>query len=322
MERLLQSIENQNIPERQVVIVGDYEGAIPANIHFVSRPDLSARAAICEARNIGINASDGDPVILLDDDVEFPSGWYEDTKDRLARPFDLLTCRVSLPTGERWYDWNWASRKDPVCPTRMLDYAEKDRNVYISGCMMIIGQHVLEKVRFNETLANHQRDDVDFCHRVADAGFDIDIVTNAYVIHHLEPAGRSESDPAAGSDHFSRGVYLYRLKRHEEALTIFRLLAVEDKVKAPYHAALCLMGLGRSPEAEKELNLVAETADKKDMVEKRLYYSAHYHLGSLLEDEGRLDEAVSCYRRTLEGLPEHHEAAMGVVRLLKNGAEK
>lgn len=324
LRRLVRSVVSlsQGIPRRRIIVVGAHDGDLQDGVTYIPREDLARRAAICQMRNIGVDASEGDPVILLDDDVEFPPDWYEKIKERLSRPFDLLTCRVLLPTGERWYDWSWGSRRDPLCPPRMLDYAEKSENVYISGCMMIIARRVFEKVRFDETLANHQRDDVDFCHRAADAGFGIDIFTGSYVIHHLEPAGRSEADPASGTADFSRAVYLYRLGRLAEALEIFDALGESDRVKAPYHGALCLIGLGRGAEAEKRLNIAVENADLTDMEQRRIYYRAHYRLGALLEGEGRLGEAAASYRGALAGMPEHHEAAMGLRRVMEGVTAK
>ncbi|MGK7346154.1 MAG: glycosyltransferase [Candidatus Nitrospinota bacterium M3_3B_026] len=322
LRRLVRSIVSQDVPRRQIIVVGEHEDSLPVGVTFIPAADLAARAEICRMRNIGIDASEGGPVILLDDDVEFPPGWYADIRERLSRPFDLLTCRVLLPTGERWYDWSWASREDPLCPPRMLGYSEKSENVYISGCMMIIARRVFEKVRFDENLMNHQRDDVDFCHRAVSAGFDIDVFTGAYVIHHLEPAGRSAADPASGTADFSRAVYLYRLGRLAEALEIFDALGESDRVKAPYHGALCLIGLGRGAEAEKRLNIAVENADLADVEQRRIYYRAHYRLGALLEGEWRLGEAAASYRKALEGMPEHHEAAMGLHRLAGGAAAK
>lgn len=318
--RLFTSIEKQAIPDYEIIVVGRHDGPLPDKARLVSRPGLADSAAICAMRNLGLDQAAGDPAILLDDDVEFTDGWHESLKGLLASDFDVASCRVITPAGDRWYDWAWASREDPSCPTRNLDYASSSPNVYVSGCFMAIRRKVFEKVRFNENLMNHQRDDVEFCHRVTDAGFDIDIFTEAHVIHHLDPAGRSASDPACGPDRFSRGVYLYRMRRHEEALRMFLSVSGPENVKSAYHAALCLAELGDPAEAIKKLHFVADNADINKMDEKRIYFSAHFRLGALMEGEGKPADAALCYKRALEGIPEHHEAALALARLSGNRA--
>src|SRR5262249_1639682 len=149
----------------------------------------------------------------------------------------------------RWYDWSWASRLDPLCPPRLLDYRESSPNAYISGAFMAIRRRVFSAVRFDERRMNHERDDVDFCHRAIDAGFTIGIVPEATAIHHLEASGRSTADPGSGSAAYADGIALLRIERYAEALDRFREAAPSEGDRARYHEAVCLMELGRCGEA-------------------------------------------------------------------------
>ncbi len=315
MERLIKSIEAQNLPEHEIVVIGLYEGSMPKRAVYIEKQKLARSAAICKMRNLAMETAKGDILILLDDDISFPKDWYENIKKRFDEKFDVAGCRVITPAGDRWYDWAWGSRDDLTCPTRKLDYSETGKNIYIGGCLMIICRHVFKKVKFDENLKNHQRDDVDFCHRVWDAGFTLKIFREAHVTHHLDPAGRSDADPGAGSLEFSDGVFHFRLKRFDTALNHFKKMPDNDAVKSKYHSALCLVELGRKSEAETELKYVISMADKNGTDERRFYYSANFHLGRLLEGENRKGDAMRCYRETLEGFKEHHEASLGLARL-------
>jgi len=315
IRRLLDSIASQNIPEYQIVVVGKHDDTLPAGALYIKAPDLAESGAICKMRNIGVEASAGDPVILLDDDVEFPDGWYEKIKKRLGDKFDLASCAVLTPAGERWYDWAWASREDLNCPTRKADYTETGGNIYIGGCFMMIRRHVFDKIRFDESLNNHQRDDVDFCHRAWDAGFSLSIFPEASVTHHLDPAGRSDDDPASGSDKYREGIYSFRIGRFSEALKIFERLKEGEAVRSRYHYALCLIKLNRKEEAIEELKHVVRRADVNDIEERRLLHTAHFHLGALMEEKGFFKNASQFYFKTLEGFKEHVEANKGLDRV-------
>jgi tetratricopeptide (TPR) repeat protein len=315
--RLFESVKAQGIPDYEIIVVGELAGPLPPNCVYIERPELASTAAICAMRNIGIQAARGDPAILLDDDIELSPTWYRDIRAYLDSGFDVAGHRVTLPNGKRWYDWNVASRADPLSPTLMIPYAHTGRDVYISGCLMIINRHVFEKVRFNENLLNHQRDDVEFCHRVWDAGFTIKFFETPSAVHYLEPSGRSQSDPASGPALLSEGIHLYRMGRYGEAIPLFESVIASgtDNVKAVYHKGLCLMGMGDAQGAEASFKQVVQTASASDKDTRRLYFTACFHLGAIYETAGNAGEARKMYETALTGMPEHRNASEGIKRL-------
>jgi len=320
--RLFDSVTAQGIPDYEIIVVGELAGALPPNCVYIQKPELARTAAICAMRNIGIEAAKGDPAILLDDDIELSPIWYQDIRGHLGSGFDVAGHRVTLPNGKRWYDWNVASRTDPLSPTLMIPYAHTGRDVYISGCLMIVSRHVYEKVRFNENLLNHQRDDVEFCHRVWDAGFTINFFEKPSAIHYLEPSGRSQSDPASGPAFLSEGVHLYRMERYGEALRLFEsvILSEAGNVKAVYHKGLCLMNMGDTQGAQAAFKQVVQTAGISDKDTRRLYFTACFHLGAIYETAGNAGEARKMYKTALTGMPEHRRAAEGFKRLSDKNA--
>jgi hypothetical protein len=315
--RLLASLARAEVPAPEILIVGRHDGTVPEGVRVLAAPDLADRAAICAMRNRGIDATSGDPVILLDDDIEFTPGWYAAMAPAIASGrFDVAGCRCVTPAGRRWYDWSWASRDDPSSPPRLLEYADSSPNAYISGCFMMVRRRVFSTVRFDEGRLNHQRDDVDFCHRAVDAGFTLGTVPEATVIHHLEPAGRSASDPSSGSAAFAEGIALLRLDRHAEAIERFRQALASEGVRARYHEGVCLMELGRADEAVAVLTEVVDAGEDipLDDERRRIHFGALYRLGVLQEQRGRTDEAHKLYAATLAGFPEHRAAGEGRTR--------
>ncbi len=315
LKRLLKSIEAQRISGYETIVIGRMDRRnTPANVKFIDAPELADKADICKMRNMALESSSNPIAVLMDDDVELEPGWYSALKKYLDDDrWDIAGCRVLGPSGERWYDWNWASRTDPLCPPRTLEYGEQNDGLYISGCLMIIRRRVLKKIRFDENLLNHQRDDVDFCHRAIDAGFHFASFPEAVAIHHMEPAGRSKDDPGAGSDSFSEAIYLFRKGEHKKALELFRKQPSSTKVL--YHIALTLKGLEKCDEACIAFENLLKRADRKNMDDRRFYYSGSFHMGALKEKERKPEEAQRYYREALKGFPEHKEAAEGLERV-------
>ncbi|VAX23182.1 hypothetical protein MNBD_NITROSPINAE02-1813 [hydrothermal vent metagenome] len=312
--RLINSIRAQRMTDYEIILVGRANGELAPNVQIVDEPKLADNARICRMRNIGIEKAGGDIVVLLDDDVELSTGWYGAIAGRLAEPgWDIAGCKTLGPSGERWYDWCWASRVDPHCPPRLLKYGERSDNLYISGCLMIIRKKVFDKLKFDENLANHMRDDVDFCHRAIDAGSVIVCWPEAEAIHHLEPAGRNEADPASGEELYTRAIHLLRKKEYGAALEMFLLQSPAPKVL--YHAALAQKELGQNKEALDTFEEFLSEANLDDNEERRLYYTAQFHVGRLMEKEGWNVRARQKYKEALSGFPEHKDAREGLQRL-------
>jgi tetratricopeptide (TPR) repeat protein len=308
--RLIDSITSQKIDSYEIILVGRYDKEMPETCRLIKAGKLADEAEINKLRNIGLLNAKGDPAILLDDDVSLEKEWYEKIGDRLSGDYDIATCKVLTPSGERWYDWNQASRTDLSTPSRMLEYDERSEDLYISGCFMILRRRLFESIKFDEKLKNHQRDDVDFCHRAIDKGFNISIFREAQVVHHLDPAGRSEDDPALGGDDYGRGINLFRLGRYDEALSVFSAVTGDDKCRAIYHSALCLDKSGDKKRAIENLENVVKTGEGDT-----IFHTAHFHLGQLFEERGDKEKALSHYQHALEGMSEHHLAKEGVARL-------
>lgn len=199
----------------EIIPVGNTSGLSDSQIcKPVEVPELARDGEICKMRNLGGSASKGEILVFLDDDAEMPLQWQTLIKHLfekiLSEQIDIGSCRITGPNGRRWYDWNWASRKDIDCPSMLLPYSQTDENLYISGCCMIMRRNVWEQIRFDENRLNHQHDDVSFCHKAHEHGYKFGNETRAIIKHLLLPSGRNPDDPASGAGNFPEMIYLYR----------------------------------------------------------------------------------------------------------------
>lgn len=308
LNRLLNSIRNQKILNYEIIVVGKLPGITSVPVEFIERHNWAESGAICKMRNTGIDYSTGNLLIFLDDDVELTGSWFKKLYPHLDATFDIAGSKILSPDGNRWYDWCWASRNDSACPSRLLEYSDHSENLYISGCCLIVRRSVFNILRFNEHLLNHQRDDVDFCHRAIDAGMKFLCFPDTVVIHHLEPFGRSKNDPGSGTDQFAEGVHCFRSGKYKQAMDLFHKCEKKD-VKLLYHMGLTLKQMGKIKKSGDYFrDILKNVVLPDDAEEKRLYYSAAFHLGQLAETEGNKTEAACYYKLAVHGLPEHFQA--------------
>jgi len=216
LSRLCNDLAADDLLPKEIIVVGDVSRAELGNsIIAVHRPDLASTGSICAMRNVAAAKSVGRTLVFLEDDVIVPNNWFSAIEPFLARiskgEVNLGGCRIVGPNGRRWYDWAWASRKNRLCPPMVLPYNYQSSNGYVSGCCMLMNRVVWQNVLFDETIKDHQREDVDFFHRAIDAGFIPRIFPYATIIHEMLPAGRmTKHDPGGGSDSFAKAIYAYR----------------------------------------------------------------------------------------------------------------
>lgn len=163
--RLLQSIEAQNFPAVEVIIVKDEkrEGHLGA------------------LRNAGCRKAQYYQLIVLDDDMLLHKDFYPGLlKYRQAFGYgQVLSCRIVNPDNTRYWDWkayengkNW-----------LLDYGDTDQRVSITGGLCIFNKGIFTDVQWDETRGFNQEEDVDFTNRLKAAGHKIEFNPFSTVTH-------------------------------------------------------------------------------------------------------------------------------------------
>lgn len=318
VQRLYQTIRDSIPDPKEIVLVGAVGDVADPAVKAVDARQDALAGRICTMRNLGGEASAGEILTFLDDDVEIDESWYPAARPLLVRlrsgTADIGNCRIIGPNGKRWFDWCWASREDPDCPPMLLPYGLVHPNLYVSGCCMIMRRDVWSSVLFDEKLLNHQHDDVDFCHRCTDAGYRFSSQPSATLTHLLEPAGRNPEDPASGPDEFSVAVHKYREGSPRDALEL--LEKAEGKVQQGvyhYYKGLFLLFLRDIPAAEKHLLIAQEELDAN--THRALCGQVRYRLGLVALMRKATQESERMFRAALELVPEHPFARARLRRL-------
>lgn len=312
MEALIQSIEAQHIPAYEILVCGKYKP--DPRVDYMETKELAETAAVCKMRNLNAARARYDTVIILDDDVTFAPAWWNNM--RRHANFDLAGCRGLDPLGNRWWDYQKIERGNPLASPELLEYDAEDPGSYISGYFMMMRWDVWNVVKFDETRRNYQHDDIDFCHRVKDAGFTLKVFPDAVVTHHVDPRGRAETErakaefieknaAAATAEEEARKFLL--LKDYAAAAQKYRALAARHgRFDDCYNLAFCEEELGNS-NAALEWYRKAATANAPSHTRRA---AAWFHIGVILRGKGEAGAAEAALRQALELQPGHKKAAL------------
>lgn len=153
----IKSILAQKIENFQIVISGyvpekDKElirQIYPESI-FVDCPKEAEAGNLGRMRNLACDQAMYDYLVISDNDMLFSLGWYVNL---LKSPkFDILTPRVLLPDGTRF--WDHCCYQSPTHGHVILNPEEEDDYLYMSGGQSwIMERKVFEKYRWDENIA-------------------------------------------------------------------------------------------------------------------------------------------------------------------------
>ncbi len=318
MEALIQSIEALHIPAYEILVCGKYKN--DPRVDYIETRKWAETAAVCKMRNFNAGRARYDTVIILDDDVTFAPDWWSNMKRHAG--FDLAGCRGLDPLGNRWWDYQKIERGNPLASPELLDYGAEDTGSYISGYFMMMRWDVWNAVKFDETRRNYQHDDIDFCHRVKDAGFTLKVFPDAVVTHHVDPRGRAENDrakaefieknaTAATAEEEARKFLL--LKDYPAAAKKYgALAALHARFDDCYNLAFCEEHLGNIDAALEWYRKAAAV----NAPSPARHAAAWFHIGSILRGKGDAEGAEAALRKTLQLQADHKKAALLLDTLL------
>jgi glycosyltransferase involved in cell wall biosynthesis len=181
----------------EVLVVGHGGDAATATVtrqfrvRLVLAPD---RGSLNASRNAGADAARGDPVVLVDDDIEAPPGWLAALLAGVsaAPDHDVFggPIRPRLEQGPR------ACGREPA-PITALDFGPQDRDVaLVWGANMAIRRRALERVgKFDEAMRG-RGDEEDWERRYTAGGGRIRYVAAAG-LDHRRSAADSKLGPLA-----------------------------------------------------------------------------------------------------------------------------
>ena len=165
LERLLESIRNQRIPQFEMIVAGLFESR--SDITYVPMEAAARAGQLTVLRNAAAARSRHAHLVFVDDDIIFQPGWFLALQPH-ADDHDLFACRLLNLDGTRHWDWNtFGGPRGHV----LLDYHTTDDHLYITGGMGIMKAQVWETIGWDENRGLGEGEDIDFYHRALDMGF-------------------------------------------------------------------------------------------------------------------------------------------------------
>lgn len=192
VDRQIMSIHDLRIPEYEIIVAGIHHEVLHPNVHYVEDKRNAERGSLGGLRNSACNIAKYENIVVSDDDMLFPSDWYNNI---LQSPeFDILTTRILNPDGTRF--WDHACYMSPTRGHIVLNPDEDDDHLYMSGGQSwIMKKYVWDKIKWNSELLFYnmknlndyakgvQNEDTDFAYRCRESGFKIIHDHNVVVCH-------------------------------------------------------------------------------------------------------------------------------------------
>lgn len=165
--KVIDSIERQNIPEYQIIIVGNTRIS-KKNIFYIPFDESVNPKWITRKKNlITLNAKYNN-IVYTHDYITFEPGWY-DGYVKYGNNFKICMNIFNNPDGSRFRDWliwphNGNFMDDIVLPSRecLIPYHMKhlSKFQYISGAYWVAKKNVMLEFPLNENLFWGQSEDV------------------------------------------------------------------------------------------------------------------------------------------------------------------
>lgn len=152
-ELLLQikSIEYQNIPNYEILIVGDIDlnqKYSNSNIVLIEDKYNADKGSLGGMRNKACEQAKYENLVISDDDMLFTKDWYKNLL-KINSDFDIITPCVKVPDGTRF--WDNACYMSPEKGHTILNHNETDNFLYMSGGQSwMIKKSVWQKIKWNE----------------------------------------------------------------------------------------------------------------------------------------------------------------------------
>ena len=150
-------------------------GNIPQATYTIPAPDLARDGRLGAMRNKLVDArGDADIVVIMDDDIILHEDFIQGFDKFGYNGWDVASCKILNPDGTRFWDWkihrggmNW-----------LIDYDKTDRDISITGGLVIAKPHIFDKVCWNPALGFYEMEDVAFSDLLKRHGYKI--VFNPY----------------------------------------------------------------------------------------------------------------------------------------------
>ena len=169
LNEVRESIYNLKIPTYEVLIIGGKDYSHYNDTTFLYFNDKKYPGWTTKKKNILVETSRYENVVLMHDYFLFDDNWYNSFVE-FGNDWDICSNQQLLIDGKRHFT-DWVTWDDPVFPRyTSLSYDDWSRtqHMYMSGGYFIVKKHVVMDNPFNESLMHGQAEDVEWSLRVRD----------------------------------------------------------------------------------------------------------------------------------------------------------
>jgi hypothetical protein len=204
--KIIDSIELQNIPNYEIIIVGCNKNLKKKNCTCIHFDETIYPGWITKKKNILTHNAKYENVVYMHDYIVLDKNWYNGYL-RYGNNFDIIINPIQNLDGSRFRDWvlninflhgmklmngkrtkpiinapdEWIKENENVVnkynininnQTHYLSYDDDGKNwqkyIYISGSYWVAKKHVMEEFPLNENLLHGQGEDVDWIQSILD----------------------------------------------------------------------------------------------------------------------------------------------------------
>jgi glycosyltransferase involved in cell wall biosynthesis len=198
LEECLQSLRHQQYPNYEVIVIDDGSKDATAQIAS-SLPNLGLirvrNGGLSKARNLGIEASNGEIVAFLDSDAYADEDWLFYLVTALEEHGAVAVGGPNLSPPQDGFIAQCVD-ESPGNPTCVL--VENERAEHIPGCNMAYRRDVFTRVGMFDAVHRRAGDDVDVCWRILALDEKIVYHPSALVWHHRRPSIKQYWDQQKG----------------------------------------------------------------------------------------------------------------------------
>lgn len=158
IQDIIGSIEFQNIPQYEIIIVGGNNNYRKfKNVNHISFDETQKEKWITRKKNLIVKNAIYDNLVIMHDYLKLEENWYKGFL-QFGDDWDVCMNVINNIKGGRWIDWLSNHGKYHT----LIPYDTKDENMYVSGAYWVAKKSFMEQFPLNEDLAWGEGEDIEW----------------------------------------------------------------------------------------------------------------------------------------------------------------
>jgi hypothetical protein len=165
IEKMIQSIRKEQIPEYEIIVVGDFKTSNSDHITIIPFDETIKPQWITRKKNIVTENAKYENVVYMNSYISLESGWYNGFL-RFGNSFNLCMNKILKIDGTRFIDWTlhqYDARMAGIPRWRFLlpyDELGLSKFMYFSGSYWVAKKKIMQQVPLDESVCRGEGEDV------------------------------------------------------------------------------------------------------------------------------------------------------------------